>query len=167
VTTARNAADIRSYLSKVSSSHEGNDQRTPPGRRLSRRRSSHIGIPVADTGHESPDRAACVRGPLDGLRGSARQASWSPKGAVKADITVSVSPQDEPQTWALRVRCAHYGHETRQVKHLATYGRAASVHPRGVHEVWVGPKSTITGATLLPPTRSGRSEPSACGWFPW
>jgi hypothetical protein len=87
---------------------------------------------------------------LDGLRGSARQASWSPKGAVKPDITVSVSPPDEPQTWALRVLCAHYGHETRQVKHRATYGRVVRVHPRGVREVWVGPKSAITEATLLP-----------------
>jgi branched-subunit amino acid aminotransferase/4-amino-4-deoxychorismate lyase len=42
--------------------------------------------------------------------------------AVEPDIMVSVSPPDEPQTSALRVRCADYERETPKVKHLATYG---------------------------------------------
>ena len=42
--------------------------------------------------------------------------------AVEPDIMVSVSPPDEPQTSALRVRCADYERETPEVKHLATYG---------------------------------------------
>jgi len=41
--------------------------------------------------------------------------------AVEPDIMVSVSPPDEPQTSALRVRCADYERETPEVKHLATY----------------------------------------------
>jgi hypothetical protein len=62
----------------------------------------------------------------------------------------SVSPPEELQTAALRVRWALYGREPRQVKHLATYCRAVTVRPRGVREVRAASKSTISGATLFP-----------------